>query len=304
MNICVGIDLGATRIKAAAFVSRSGRLLSRKTVPTRDGEAEDGAPAWAAGVRSVVAEWEDEFEEAVGAIGLASPGLVSRDQRTVAFMPGRLNGLEGFDWTEFMGRTSGIPVVNDAHAALLGEVWQGAGRGLADVILLTLGTGVGGAILAGGRLLSGHIGRAGHLGHVSLYADGVPDIVRTPGSLEDAIGECTLDRRTAGRFSTTRQLLEAIEAGEAGARLVWEKSVRDLAVGITSLINALDPEAVVIGGGIAQAGEGLFGPLRAQLDQFEWRPGGHRVAILPAQLGEWAGAYGAARLGLQWEERK
>ncbi|NIP92572.1 MAG: ROK family protein, partial [Akkermansiaceae bacterium] len=94
--------------------------------------------------------------------------------------------LEGLEWPEALGRRAAV--LNDAHAALMGEIWQGAAAGVRDVILLTLGTGVGGAIVTDGRLLRGHTGKGGHLGHVSLDFLGKPDICGIPGALEDMIG--------------------------------------------------------------------------------------------------------------------
>src|SRR5947208_3385148 len=108
-------------------------------------------------------------------------------------------------------------------------------------MLLTLGTGVGGAAVVDGHLLKGHIGRAGHLGHICLDPQGKPDVVGTPGSLEDAIGNCTVAARTGGRFSSTLELAKAHEAGDAEAGKVWLLSIHHLACGIASLINVLDP---------------------------------------------------------------
>ena len=119
-------------------------------------------------------------------------------------------------------------------------------------------------------------------------------IFGTPGSLEAAIGNYTVAVRSNGRFSSTRELIEAHRAGDSEATLIWVKSVRVLARAITSFINILDPEIVILGGGITRAGAYLFDPLAEFLDEFEWRPAGHRVRIVPARLGEWAGAYGAA----------
>jgi glucokinase len=184
--------------------------------------------------------------------------------------------------------------LNDAHAALLGEVWKGAAAGYRDVILLTLGTGVGGAILSEGRLLKGVIGRAGHLGHISINEGPDRSIVGTPGALESAIGNCSVKERSGGKFDSTRQLVAAYEAGDPQATAIWMKSVRSLARAITSFINCIDPELIVVGGGIAKAGKALFGPLNNFLDEMEWRPAGHRVRIVPAALGEWAGTFGAA----------
>ncbi|HEX6716537.1 MAG TPA: ROK family protein [Pyrinomonadaceae bacterium] len=177
---------------------------------------------------------------------------------------------------------------------MLGEVWQGAAKGYRNVILLTLGTGVGGAVLVDGRLIKGQIGRAGHLGHISVNSDGPPDIVNTPGSLEQMIGNYNLTERSAGRFTSTRKLVQAHLQGDGEATKIWLRSIFHLAAVIASFINSFDPEIVIIGGGIAQAGSALFDPLRQQLDQFEWRPMGHRVPIIPAMLGEKAGAIGAA----------
>jgi glucokinase len=210
-------------------------------------------------------------------------------------MPGRLQGLEGLDWTESLARRRIVPVTNDAHASLLGEAWIGAASGFTNVIMLTLGTGVGGAFLSEGKLARGHIGRAGHLGHVCLDMDGPRSIVGMPGALECYIGNYNIKERTAGKFTTTHELLAAVRAGDTDARGFWGESIRALACAIASFINILDPEAVILGGGISAAGDLLFAPLRESLALVEWRPAGDAVKVLPAALGEWAGAIGAAR---------
>ncbi|MDQ3815703.1 MAG: ROK family protein [Armatimonadota bacterium] len=290
-DYAIGIDLGGTQIKTVA-VTPSGEVLAQTRDITEDSTT-SGVGQWRDKVRQQVAQLQRQHGAAT-AIGLAAPGLAAPDQRSIAFMPGRMQGLEGLDWTELLQSPHRVTVLNDAHAALLGEVWKGAAAGFRDVILLTLGTGVGGAILADGKLLRGTIGRAGHLGHICLNPDGAPDITGIPGSLEDAIGDCTLPQRSAQRFASTRGLIEAYRAGDGEAAAIWLKSVHELACGIASLINVVDPEAVIIGGGMVQAAEALFEPLQGFLDRVEWRPGGHAVKILPAQLGDLAGALGAA----------
>ncbi|MCE0496782.1 MAG: ROK family protein [Methylacidiphilales bacterium] len=286
----VGVDIGGTQIKLAVF-SPEGVMLGKWT---RDTHADDPGQEHPPKFAHIVRDLLEENVPAPYRIGIAAPGLAAKDGRSIAFMPARMHGIANFDWTIWLDHEALVPVLNDAHAALLGEVWRGAGTGCRDAVLITLGTGVGGAILSDGRLLKGVIGRAGHFGHVSISDDGEQSMTGTPGALEPAIGNYTVARRSNGRFSSTRELVEAHVAGDAEASSVWLKSVRALARAITSLINLFDPEMIIIGGGVAQAGKALFQPLSAMLDEVEWRPAGHRVRIVPAQLGEWAGAYGAA----------
>ncbi|HUR57883.1 MAG TPA: ROK family protein [Opitutaceae bacterium] len=287
----LGLDLGGSQVKGLAFTA-DGRVVGEEIGATND----QGDHAWRENVRRV-ANALTQRHPRVRRIGLCAPGLAARDERTIVSMPGRLRGLEGFVWADFLGLPA--VVLNDAHAALLGEGWQGAARGRENVLMVTLGTGVGGAALVDGRLLRGHLGRAGHVGHISLNPDGAPDIVQTPGSLEDAIGECTLAKRSGGRFATTAALLTAVRNGDAAAAETWQRSLRALSAALAGLINVLDPEIIVIGGGIASAGEVLFAPLRATLSAMEWRVGPSGVQLVAAQLGPRAGAYGAAFHALQ-----
>ncbi|HLJ56549.1 MAG TPA: ROK family protein [Chthonomonadaceae bacterium] len=284
----IGIDVGGTNIKAVA-VSVDGELLLEWRQPTAESEA-----GWAGRVREAITRIEGRTGRAPGYVGLAAPGLAAPDGRSIAWMRGRMESLQGLDWTTFLASSRVVPVLNDAQAALLGETWRGAAAGSRNAVMLTLGTGVGGAAIVDGRLLRGHIGRAGHLGHISLDPDGPPDITNAPGSLEDAIGECTLAARTGGRFGSTADLVAAARTGDAEARRVWERSVKALAAGIASLINVLDPEVVILGGGIVNAGAALFEPLGEWIARFEWRPTGSAVRLVTASLGDMAGAWGAA----------
>lgn len=286
MSYSIGVDLGGTNIKIVV-ISSDGNVLDYMTCDTADAEG-----SWARTIKYQLESIQHKRGDAPCHIGLAAPGLAARDGRSIAYMQGRLHGLEGFVWQDFL--EAPVVVLNDAHAALLGEVWLGAAKGFRNVILLTLGTGVGGAVLVDGRLIKGQIGRAGHLGHVSVNSDGAPDIVNTPGSLEQMIGNYNVAERSGGRFASTRKLVEAHLAGDNDATAIWLRSILHLAAAVASFINAFDPEIVIVGGGIAQAGAALFEPLRKELDRFEWRPMGHQVQVIPAALGEKAGAIGAA----------
>jgi glucokinase len=290
MNYAIGLDVGVTNVKVVC-VTPSGEVLAREQFETRS-----ESPDWPARVRSHLAAIEalrgrSEF------VGLAAPGVAMSDGSCIRWMRGRMAEVQGLKWGEFLGRR--VPVLNDAQAALLGEVWFGAARGERNVILLTLGTGVGGAAMVDGHLLRGWLGRAGHLGHICLDIDGEKDVTNVPGSLEVMIGNYTIGKRSGGRFKTTHELIAAYRAGDAEAARIWERSVKALACGITSMINVLDPQTVIIGGGIAASGEALCGPLACELNGVTWSLEGEEVRVVPAELGEFAGAIGAA-----WEAMK
>ncbi len=284
----IGLDIGGTSLKSVR-VTDAGEVLARETAAL---DASD--PDWPRQVRELVARIE-QSDGPAAAVGVAAPGIARPDGRAIWWMQGRLAELEELDWTLFLERRKPVAVLNDAQAALVGEAWLGAAAGCANVFMLTLGTGVGGSAIVDGRLLRGHLGRAGHLGHICLDTAGRPDIVNTPGSLEDAVGNCTVSARTNGRFTSTLALAAAAAGGDKDAADIWSRSIRALACGIASLANVLGPEVVIIGGGIAGAGPALFGPLRCELDAVEWRPHGRRVCVVPAILDHFAGAIGAAR---------
>jgi glucokinase len=285
MDYAIGLDVGVTNVKAVC-VTASGEITSREQFETH---AE--SPDWPKRVQSHVAQVEQSRGRARFA-GIAAPGVAMSDGSCIRWMRGRLAEVQGLNWGELLGRR--VPVLNDAQAALLGEVWQGAARGQQNVFLLTLGTGVGGAAMVDGHLLRGWLGRAGHLGHICLDVEGEKDVTNVPGSLEVMIGNYTVAGRTGGRFKTTHDLIAAYRSGDVVAKQAWERSVHALACGITSLINVLDPQTVIIGGGIATAGDPLFGPLAKALKDVTWSLEGEQVRIVPAELGEFAGAIGAA----------
>jgi glucokinase len=291
MTWLAGIDVGGTNVKAVA-VAADGAVLQRATSATADGVATPDQ--WIAAARDAIECFCGSCGSAPVAAGVAAPGLAATDGRSIAHLPGKLQGLTGIDWTNALGQPRVVPVLNDAHAALLGEAWIGAARSRRHVVMLTLGTGIGGAVLSDGRLLRGAIGRAGHIGHMSLDPEGPVSITGMPGAIEVLAGDYTVSSRTGGRFQDTSALVAAHRAGDAEASRVWLKSIRALGCAIGSCINLFDPELVVVGGGIVHAGDALFDPLARELDRVEWRPGGHRVELVAATLGEWAGAIGAA----------
>lgn len=289
MSYLLGIDLGGSSVKAVV-VTPAGETLAR----FNESFDPERRLHFAETIQGLLGRVTSQRGQPPDRIGLSAPGLAARDGRSIAFMPGRLDGLVGLDWTDYLKAEKPVAVLNDAHAALLGEVWLGAAKGFTNVIMLTLGTGVGGAAMVDGRLLRGHSGKAGHLGHVTLDLHGPPDVCAMPGSLEYQIGNYSIAERSGGRFATTHELIAAYRVGDTQAKEVWLRSLEALAVAIGGFANVLDPEAVIIGGGIARAEGDLFGPLEPMVRRAEWQVCGHQVKLLPAQLGELAGAYGAA----------
>jgi glucokinase len=149
-------------------------------------------------------------------------------------------------------------------------------------------------------LYQGNYQMAGHLGHLSLDADrDERDITGMPGSLEDAIGNATVARRSFGRYASTYALLEAYHLGDAFATYVWLNSVRKLAVGLCSLCNVLSPELIVLGGGITKAGEALYKPLANFMEAYAWKGVGKITPVKQAHFSDLAGAIGAAGFALQ-----
>lgn len=289
LRAAIGIDLGGTCIKGALVSLDSGEVLR-----TASAETEDGRPdAWQKAVFEMVDGLEKKAAAPVAGIGLAAPGLVNDEHTAIAFMPGRMAGLAGLDWSRLLGAP--VRVINDAHAALAAEVKYGAAKGLQNAVMLTLGTGVGGGLWLNGDLVKGFANRAGHLGHISLNASSLEvGITGTPGSLENAIGNVTVSQRTFGRYADTEKLLQGYRAGDPVAVWAWMESVKNLAAALASLINVFSPEAIVLGGGVVRAGEFLFTPLKEFLEVFEWKPTGVATPVLKARFDEWSGAIGAA----------
>jgi glucokinase len=287
MESVIGIDLGATRIKAVA-IDGPGNILIQHEQPT----SEENDTVWKNAVTEIIRDIQYQTGQTGSAVGISAPGLPNAGNSAIAYMPGRLHGLENFIWTDFLGiRTF---VLNDAIAAMMAEARFGAAKNRKNVIMLTLGTGVGGAILIDGLPYQGSFRKAGHIGHMVIDSTGEPDIIGIPGSLEDAIGNCTIVKRSAGKFQSTAELLENYRLGDPFASEIWLTSVRKLAIALASLTNILAPELFVLGGGITNAGEDLFNPLHEYMKQYEWRTEGNIAGIVKAEFGDFAGAAGAA----------
>ena len=199
------------------------------------------------------------------------------------------------DWLE---AKTGYPTIlaNDANCAGLGEAWLGAGRRFRNLILLTLGTGVGGAIIFDGKLFTGHQGAAGELGLITLNPDGPVCNSGNQGSLEQYASVQAIRRRTGKQPS---ELGMMAKNGDKFALEFWESYGRDLGIGLASLIYVLTPEAVVIGGGVSASAEFFFPTALAEIERRVLPSSRAGLQLLTAELGNQAGMVGAAKLAWQ-----
>ncbi len=290
----LGVDVGGTKIKTVVL-DDDGKILEQNEVLTEDGSGEAGL--WKKKIIAIISEKTEAHAKGNKDLllcGISAPGLVDSENKMTRYMPERLLGIENFDWSDKLGRT--IKVLNDGHSACLAEYESFyRSQGIKDFLMLTLGTGVGGGIIINGNLYQGNLQRAGHVGHMTVDINGPQTMTNMPGSLEHAVGNFSVSERTAGKFQSVRELVNAYENGDVQAKTWWIESIRKLAAGLSSLTNIISPEIIVLGGGItAGAGNSLLEPLKNLMADYEWRPGGHQIKINKAQLGGYAGAIGAA----------
>jgi glucokinase len=236
-------------------------------------------------------------EQKTVAIGVGTPGPADATGR-IARVAINLQGWHDIPLADWLEAKTGCPTViaNDANCAGLGEAWLGAGRWYRNLILLTLGTGVGGGIILDGKLFVGHHGTAGELGLITLNPDGPPCNSGNQGSLEQyasvqAIRRCTgLEPEELGALAM---------AGDTKALEFWQRYGRDLGAGLASLIYVLTPEAIVIGGGVSASADFFFPTIQAELERRVLPSSRAGLQLLRAELGNQAGIVGAAKLAWQ-----
>jgi glucokinase len=287
----VGLDLGATNLKWAVL-ERSGEawsVLDRGQVPTR---AIDGVDAVLGRMAQLIEQKREEWA-GIGSLGLGVPGLFDADAGATTFVPNLPADWTGHPVAGPLRKRLGMPVVliNDARAFGLAELRMGAGRGCQTMVGLALGTGVGGVVVVDGHVHFGHDGTGGEAGHQTILPDGPPCTCGNRGCLEaftraDAVA-------AACGTGTADEALRAAQAGERRAIDGLAQIGRWLGIGISNLIVVLTPDRVVLGGGVAAAGELLLGPIRDEVRDRVHVTDLGAVEIVTAELGTWAGAIGA-----------
>lgn len=308
----IGVDLGGTKLLAGA-VDRDLEVHHRAFRLARGDSTRDVLDTIVGEVQEVRAATEGE----ILAVGFGIPSLIDRE-RGIAVFTNHLP-IQDVPFRDVMAERLGLPVVidNDANVALLAEHRFGAARGARHALMLTLGTGIGGAAIVDGRLLHGATGAAGELGHVVVDENGPPCPGNCPsnGCLEamasgNALGRealrvaratpgSALGRALAGGREITGALAtELAHDGDRAARDVVALIGMRLGIGVASLVNVFNPEVVVIGGGVVAAGDMLLEPVRRVVLQRALSPSKDVVRIVPARFGAESGMLGAAVMAM------
>jgi len=311
-SFAIGIDLGGQSIKGA-LVDTKGKIIKDIVVPT---EGSKGPKHVIRVMRNLVKDLSDiaitKNGKVVGAC-VATPGLVDMKEWIVRIAP-NLPGWVDVPLLKEMQKGFDFPLYleNDANAAAYGEFWIGAGKNVKTMIVLTLGTGIGGGLILDGKVWHGADGSGGEVGHINLYPNGIPCGCGNPGCLEAHTSAIGITKRTkmaieAGEQSLIKKMVkgdldkispkvvyQAATKGDKLAKKILEDTGRDIGVGIMSLVNLLNPEMVALGGGVMEAGDYILKPAKDEFRKrgFKWLIA--RTKIVKAKLGNEAGRVGAA----------
>ncbi|MFP4120087.1 ROK family protein [Coleofasciculus sp.] len=290
-NDVIGIDLGGTAIKLGLF-QKNGTCIQSVTVATPQ-------PSTPKAVVEVMADAIAQLDtnHSVIAIGVGTPGPADAAGR-IARVAINLNDWHDIPLADWLEAKTGCPTIiaNDANCAGLGEAWLGAGRQFRHLIMLTLGTGVGGAVILDGKLFVGAQGAAGELGLITLNPEGPPCNSGNQGSLEQYLSIGAIRHRT-GKEPAELGILA--NEGNPKALEFWHHYGRDLGAGLASLIYVLTPEAIIIGGGVSASAKFFFPAAWAEIERRVLPSSRTGLQLLPATLGNQAGMVGAAKLALQ-----
>lgn len=312
----IGVDLGGTNIVVGAMPEDGSNMFGLRSEPTR---AEQGADSVVERMGRMIDTVIAQTMAATGAkrtdfigIGIGSPGPLDRDKGIVIVTPNL--GWVDFPLRDRISNLAGLPATldNDANCATVGEWWQGAAKGANNVIGMTIGTGIGGGLIIDGRLYHGASDVAGEIGHTTIdstgrrckcgnygcleaYASGPAIAERAREALDVEIDKSALADMVGGQLDriTAQTVYDAAKAGDLVAREVVRDTARFLGAGIANMLNIFNPDCVVVAGGVTQAGDTLFEPLRAEVRRRAFRPAVDACRIVPGTLPGSAGVVGA-----------
>ncbi|MCL6516833.1 ROK family glucokinase [Alicyclobacillus sp.] len=305
-----GIDIGGTSVKTA-LVDDAGTPLIKRALPTDPERGPEDLCRRLAETLRAMADAAGVDRRAVRGAGVGVPAFLDLARGEVVEA---INlGWRGVPLADLMADALGLPVAvdNDANLAALGEAWTGAGAGAETVLCATVGTGVGGGVVIHGRLHHGANGMAGEIGHMRVVREGgLPCNCGQTGCLETVASATAIvrearDRQDAGLLPPEERILGAEDvarlarSGHEPARWVMETAARWLGFGLAQAAVVLNPDVIVIGGGVSKAGDLLLAPARAAFSEYAQRLVAEATSVRLARLGNDAGVVGAARLAMQ-----
>ena len=311
---CIGIDLGGTSIKFVALDEdyAASEVFQLPTPDSRAGVVEQ----MAVGAREAMARNGLSHDDVTG-VGIGSPGPLDTETGVILALP-NIPGMDNVPIRDLISAELSLPATleNDANAAAYGEYISGAGRGDANMVLLTLGTGLGSGIIQNGRILRGSHGVGGEIGHIIIVPDGEPCGCGQRGCIERYCSATFMAQRAARRIASgdeptslravladkgeldARDINAARRDGDALAGEVWDEALRYLAQGCVTISRIFDPDRIVLSGGLTNAGDDLLVPLREHFAAMHWTLTEVATELAISTLGSDAGAIGAA--GVAW----
>ncbi len=307
----IGLDLGGTNIRAAA-ITKEGEILHRVKIPT---EVPLGRERVITNILNVISTIRHKLKDInLSAIGMGIPGIIFFDKGVVARSPNFPDWID-FNLRERLSKDFDVPfyIDNDANLAAAGEGWLGAGRNYNSFCMLTLGTGVGGGIILNKNIWRGEYGMAGELGHITIYPDGHPCPCGNRGCLEQYASATGIVRmakemnnppsppleKGGERGVTANMVYQLAKNGDRYSLEIFQKMGRILGIGIADLVNILNIELFVLGGGVADAWDYFMPSSMDEVKKRTYRITGERVKVVKAELGDDAGIFGAAYMAMK-----
>jgi glucokinase len=307
--VLLGIDIGGSQIKAG-MVDEKGAILASRTIPTPP-----DLDTFVSSLHDAV-RWLLEATALPAGVGIGCKGIINPDSTQVETLPGALHYLQGLRLSELVGLPLDVPVFadNDARVALAGEMVWGAAHGVDNLLMLILGKSVGGAAVVNGQVLRGHSGVAGHFGHLTVEPDGAPCVCGNRGCLETVFSARAIEGeawsavhrgcasaltrlfREQPQLATCRTIFQAASEGDSLADAIVSKAIRKLGAALAGLLHVFDPQLVIVGGQVADAGANLLVPLQEEVWARSRGLLGRDVPLVEQQVADKSGIVGAAGL--------